>query len=257
MNHLDVNHPGLVARLRPHRPDAPSLAPAVAAQAARWQQHLGRLSLGVILVAAALAVDGLAVAPGRLDVALLSVAVAVMATARLAGFWASLLTAFAAAVLIDLQWPYPAGTGAADRPLDLAALCAFALVVLLGGSALARNPARAAGSPAALGAAPAADGPAAHGPAAGRHVAERIAASMPAAIPLPEPLTARETEILVLVARGLSNDEIAGRLVVSTNTVKTHLSHAYAKLGATSRTGAVARARAAGITGDAELASRG
>lgn len=62
-------------------------------------------------------------------------------------------------------------------------------------------------------------------------------------------LSARETEVLALVAEGLTNREIAGRLFVGEATVKTHLTHVFGKLGADTRTGAVARARAAGLIG--------
>lgn len=60
-------------------------------------------------------------------------------------------------------------------------------------------------------------------------------------------LSARELEVLELVAAGLSNDEIAARLVVSRATVKTHLVHVFGKLGVDSRTAAVARARETGV----------
>lgn len=55
-------------------------------------------------------------------------------------------------------------------------------------------------------------------------------------------LTIREMEILVLVARGLSNDQIASSLMVSEATVKRHLANAYPKMGVASRGEAVRRA---------------
>lgn len=60
---------------------------------------------------------------------------------------------------------------------------------------------------------------------------------------LPEPLSAREQEILELVAAGLTNQEIADKLVISPETVKKHSGNIYAKLGVRNRTEAVARAR--------------
>lgn len=60
---------------------------------------------------------------------------------------------------------------------------------------------------------------------------------------LPEALSKREMEVLVLIAAGESNQEIATKLFVSTSTVKTHSNRLYRKLGARSRTQAIARAR--------------
>jgi LuxR family maltose regulon positive regulatory protein len=62
-----------------------------------------------------------------------------------------------------------------------------------------------------------------------------------------EPLSERELEVLQLIAHGLTNREIATRLFLSVNTVKVHSRNIYGKLGAHSRTQAVARAQALGI----------
>lgn len=64
------------------------------------------------------------------------------------------------------------------------------------------------------------------------------AASAPAT-PNPDGLTARETEVVALIARGLSNAEIATHLFVSPATVKTHINNAFAKIGARNRADAV------------------
>jgi NarL family two-component system response regulator LiaR len=82
---------------------------------------------------------------------------------------------------------------------------------------------------------------------------------VPAEAPAPEPfapnkarqqtlgITARELEILTLVALGLSNREIATQLFVSENTVKTHCARAFDKLGAARRTQAVQRGKELGL----------
>ena len=60
-------------------------------------------------------------------------------------------------------------------------------------------------------------------------------------------ITPRELEILTLIAQGLSNREIANRLFVSENTVKTHCSRAFDKLGARRRTQAVQLGKQLGL----------
>jgi ATP/maltotriose-dependent transcriptional regulator MalT len=60
-------------------------------------------------------------------------------------------------------------------------------------------------------------------------------------VPLAERLSARELEVLHLIAEGLSNEGIARKLFLSTSTVKVHLKHIYGKLQVNSRTQAVAR----------------
>jgi DNA-binding CsgD family transcriptional regulator len=60
-------------------------------------------------------------------------------------------------------------------------------------------------------------------------------------------ITPRELEILGLIATGMSNREIAGKLFVSENTIKTHSSRLFEKLGAKRRTQAVQIAKAQGL----------
>ena len=67
--------------------------------------------------------------------------------------------------------------------------------------------------------------------------------------PAREPLSQRELEVLGLIARGCSNKEAASRLFISEATVKTHLLHAYAKLGVRDRAAAVAAAFERGLLG--------
>jgi LuxR family maltose regulon positive regulatory protein len=62
-----------------------------------------------------------------------------------------------------------------------------------------------------------------------------------------EPLSAREIEVLELIAKGLTNQEIASRLFLSPHTIKAHTRNIYGKLGVHSRTEAVARGRALGV----------
>ncbi|WP_328768517.1 response regulator transcription factor [Streptomyces sp. NBC_00286] len=67
--------------------------------------------------------------------------------------------------------------------------------------------------------------------------------------PAGEPLSTREREVLTLVAKGTSNREIARVLFISEATVKTHLTHLYAKLGVKDRAAAVAVGYDRGILG--------
>ncbi|TDC22072.1 response regulator transcription factor [Streptomyces sp. 8K308] len=94
--------------------------------------------------------------------------------------------------------------------------------------------------------------PAVRAAAAGRTVlSPAVASRLVSAVRSPgnEPLSAREREVLALVAKGTSNREIARELFISEATVKTHLTHLYAKLGVNDRAAAVATAYQRGILG--------
>jgi len=86
-------------------------------------------------------------------------------------------------------------------------------------------------------------------PAVTRSVVEEFARHRPAPVPPPAlaDLTARETEVLELLARGLSNAEICERLVVSEATTKTHVARILQKLGLRDRIQAVIYAYEAGV----------
>ena len=66
--------------------------------------------------------------------------------------------------------------------------------------------------------------------------------------PSEEPLTEREAEVLVLVARGLSNQDIADKLIISERTVRTHVSNILSKLHLANRTQAALYALKEGLT---------
>jgi LuxR family maltose regulon positive regulatory protein len=88
----------------------------------------------------------------------------------------------------------------------------------------------------------------------GRYAA-RLLAAFPGALPgageaLPEPLTPREAEVLRHLAGHQPLAEIAATLVVAPSTLRSHLKHLYAKLGAHGRLEALARARALGLLRD-------
>jgi len=68
-----------------------------------------------------------------------------------------------------------------------------------------------------------------------------------AAAALVEKLSERELEVLALMAEGLTNPEIAGRLFLSLSTIKTHLNNIYGKLNVRNRAEAVLRAKELGL----------
>jgi DNA-binding NarL/FixJ family response regulator len=90
-------------------------------------------------------------------------------------------------------------------------------------------------------------------PAVQQHLLDAITASGPSHGAAPAPqfpagLTAREAEVLSLIAQGLSNSEIASRLTVSETTVKSHINHLFAKTGVRDRAQAVTYAYQHGLT---------
>jgi DNA-binding NarL/FixJ family response regulator len=95
-------------------------------------------------------------------------------------------------------------------------------------------------------------GEAAIDPSVQRYLVEAVAggaaeASDPEPPPLPDGLTQREAEVLGLIAEGLSNGEIAARLVVTEATVKSHINHLFTKTGVRDRAQAVTYAYRHGL----------
>ena len=97
-----------------------------------------------------------------------------------------------------------------------------------------------------------AQGQAAIDPAVQHHLLDAITASEASRQPepasqLPDGLTPREAEVLSLIAEGLSNSEIAERLVVNETTIKSHINHLFAKIGVRDRAQAVTYAYGHGL----------
>jgi DNA-binding NarL/FixJ family response regulator len=95
-------------------------------------------------------------------------------------------------------------------------------------------------------------GDAALDPAVQHHVVAALAGAESGGLgapDLPDGLTPREAEVLRLIAEGLSNTEIAERLVVSAATVKSHVNHLFAKAGVRDRAQAVTYAYRQGLAG--------
>jgi DNA-binding CsgD family transcriptional regulator len=165
----------------------------------------------------------------------------VAATLGLLAGLVAVVLASGTAILVEVS---PVGEFHIDEPADALALLLFAsngVTVAVMGSMLRRRRAmpvtagRDAGAPSATIASVAVQ-PVGH------------ARSIPPGPHHPlEPLTEREVEVLVHLASGMSNAQIADSLFVSINTVKSHLKNVYGKLGVESRTRAVTRAMELGV----------
>ncbi len=94
-------------------------------------------------------------------------------------------------------------------------------------------------------------------PAASRSIARQNGSLGPGATPLPAGLSAREREVLRLIADGKTNQQIANDLIVTVGTVKRHTHNIYAKLNVARRIQAVARARSLGLLDPIERAPAG
>lgn len=84
-------------------------------------------------------------------------------------------------------------------------------------------------------------------PSITRRLIEQFAVARPTPPPQMSDLTPRETEIFLLVAKGMSNAEIANELIIGENTVKTHVTRLLIKLGVRDRIQAVVLAYEAGL----------
>lgn len=188
----------------------------------RLEGLVGRLTLAAVTVAVVLAVVEAVIPGDEVDAVWLACAASVILLARHLGFWPSVLLAIWAASVIVLLVIRPAGGLPGATPEDVAALVLFLVVAVVGSWAVSSR----------------------------SRPAERRLGISPL-VELVEPLTEREREILGLLVAGMSNRDIGELLVVSPNTVKTHLEHLYGKLEVTSRLQATARARELGIVAPA------
>jgi DNA-binding CsgD family transcriptional regulator len=86
-----------------------------------------------------------------------------------------------------------------------------------------------------------------------RHAYRAAAAGLSSGGEPLDPLTNRERDVVRCAAAGLTTEQIGARLILSPNTVKTHLCHAYAKLGARNRSDAIREALHRGYLGMSDI----
>jgi DNA-binding CsgD family transcriptional regulator len=193
---------------------------------ARSERVIGRVAIAGGIVGGILGLHQLLLPGEHIDVLWIALIAATLVTAFFIDLMTSVVTALFAALLIDVVLLEPRGSVLVSSEQDAFTLLIFLVVSLIGAWAVSQSRRSSTDSP---------SGGAVRVP----H-------------PLIEPLTDRECENLTMLGRGMSNREIAGELVVTENTVKTHLEHLYGKLGVPSRGRAVAEARRLGLLLEAD-----